>query len=1075
MGGNIPNPDSTGYIKYYAADSLRADDQLFTQNDLFYVDFGIDSGASSPPPGIGGCNIDFNTFFNIDWNLDFAQFEVTPSVFDSSLFDKCDAISLEVSMINDMLINSILDMECCDIAHIYNSTLVPFFKFFADSDGDSLITVMVRFAEIITSLRAIVEPLDCLVRFIPNNPWLPKDVDLLSWIYGYFKKTAPFLNRILSGELLDIVLNPVHQVRTKMQACLYGGIPAEGLWNSVTETGSAQQLEAISELAAKNGYTIVDYSPPPMDKPIKPKPEEHGGEDSIGYKEALKLYNQKKKDWDFYQARQKTIQEEQKRRSIVTQNINQHLGVAVQTKAIIKVKTNGLCGCISDALGIKEVTIENIPFRTTSDLYNQIVGKTHAKATYKDIGAVSKNEPKNEKATIQEKHITSKNVKTKIVNASDSSGSAGKKVIKKNKKVSWSNPYSIYNYGPQKIEEIVITYDIANNSSKAIDIINTNDKTEKIINNLQEDAKKLENEKEKINQILRAEWTNDKLIVEKILEDARKNLDTVGRLEKEGKLSKITSAAYSKQLIEYEVALNIFNSYFGTFIPFDFENDPEDYTIVSMYLPNLVTQEHYPPEYWDTVENFKRIIEEEFGPELRALPFPPNTPPENIIDSLPISTDVDVNERFQINYFNGGFVREKGSSSWRNFNKLDIPYNDLSIQNGAIQKDKSTPEYMAIFPSDTIGDKAQIEYLKSKTQPYAFLKIFAPEELKYDDAANADKLLKILEDKYGYTWDQHFTDFSDEDLLNIINEISIMNGYEEGKLWVKTRLTDPSERFNIDFEYEKNGSEVPRITLGDKIIPKEYLEILNDSVANQVAKKTNASIEKRADKYVKASKIEVKRQEIGKNIDTSRYAIMNSIAGFFPAEMDFMIPCTCENFLCRLLNYIIQYFMSAFQALLDQIMDMIIRFLIVDWIEDLLRTIQDFLACLGSVFGGFAAVANIHEYSNDLLDAMRNRIRLYPADPCFLPDEPFVDPLQPPLPGDGWGGGDPTDWEFPAPYDPPPGTYYPPTGGGGDGGGGGIGDGYSPPPVIYPPVIPGPGDQGGNYPAFRFQCEYLWL
>jgi hypothetical protein len=1118
-----PNPDSSGYIKYYAADSLKADEQLFSQNDLFYVDFGAYGGAT--PSAGGGCNIDFGTFFDIDWNLDFLQFDIMPAPFDTSLFDKCDALSIEVAMINDMLINSILDMECCDIADVYNSTLIPFFKFFGDSEGDSLVSVLIRFAEIITMWRAIVEPLECLVRFVPNNPWLPKDVDFLAWIYGYFKKTAPFLNRILSGEIVDMVLNPIHQVRTKLQACLFGGEYNGWDFGAITEIGSAQQLEAISALAAKNGNTVVDYSPPPMDKPIKPNVKDYGGnENDMHYKEAMRLYTREQKRWEFYLNRQKTIQEEEKRRSIEAQKINQHLGVTAQTKAVIKIRTNGLCGCVADAMGIKEITIDNIPFRTTSDLLDKVVGKTHSKATYKDIGAVSKNEPKTEKATIQKKHIENKATKAKIVKDCEKSGSKSKKVVEEKQKVTTKNPYYEVDKSASKIETEVVTYKATEGAAPKEDpnlaILNANDKNEKKIKEQQQAAKELEADKDLILLALSLAWTKEKEETEKILLEAKANIGTLETKIAKKQATRAEIASYTKGIIEYEVARDIFNSYFGTFRPIDFENDPEDYGIISQYLPNLVTPEQYPPEYWDAVKELELAIEEEFGPELNSLPFPPNTPPENIIDSLPLSTEVDVDERFLINYFNGGFVREKGSSSWRNFNKLEIAYNELSIDNGAIERDKSTVTYTAIFPSDTIGDKAQIEYLKDKYKPYSFLRDFAPAELKQDDAALADILLKTLEDKYGYTWEQHIADFSDEELLNIINEISIINGYEEGKLWVKTRMADPSSEFNVDFEYEREGNSLPKITLNGRILPQEYFNILNTSVANAVAAKTNSSIKKRGKTYVKASKTEVKRQAIGKNIDTLRYAIMNSIAGLFPAEMDFMIPCSCEDFLCRLLNYIVQYFMKAFQDMLKQIMDMLIKFLIPDWVEDLLRLVKDFLNCLGSVFGIFKTIADVHEYANDLLDAMRGRIRLYPADPCFLPEDPFSGPRGTPDPGEGWDGLDPFEWEFPSPFVPPYETYYPynggdihnggglptnggglPTNGGGlppngGGGGGNGGDGYSPgsgfypisntgsdsgtigyspAPIIYPPVVPGIGDQGGNYPAFKFQCDYLWI
>jgi len=1063
---NLPNPDSSGYVKYYAVDSLQASSELFTQEDLFYIDMGVYGEAS--PKFSGGCNIDFGTFLDIDWNLDFLQFEIMPPPFDASLFDKADAISIEVSIINDMLINSILDMGCCDIAKVYNTTMIPFFQFFGDApdSGENLMSTMIKYAEIITAMRAIVEPLDCLVRFVPNNPWLPKDVDPLSWVYGYFKETSPVLNRILSGELLDIILNPIHQIRTKLQSCLYNGV-ADFNWNAITEIGSAQQLEAISKLAVRNGGTIIDYQPPLIDKPIKPKVEDYGGnENDYKYKEALKLYESKNKKYEFYLARQKTIKEEQKRQSIQLQNINQHLGVSAQTSASIKISTNGICGCAADALGLNNITIENIPFRTTDDLFNSVINKTHSNATYKDIGAITKNEPKDEKATIQPKHLSNKNTKKKIVDACQPTGTTGKKIIKTTVNENWKNPYSKISYGPEelnvKVEKFVVSDTKSDPNSKLIE----NDKSQQEIRHQERQIQNAEQEKSKLSLSLKEFWSQDKKIAEKILLDAKKELDG---------LVANNDSTYRKKAIEFEVATNIFNSYFGTFRPFDFENDPEDYSVLSQYLPDLANSWMYPPEYWDSIPSFDSRLLQTYSAEIKALPFDLDKIEEDsLIQELPLSTEVDIDERTKTNYFNGGFVRRGGSSSWRNFNRLDIEYNDSSVENGAIARDKSHPVYTAIFPTESIGNKACLSYLREKYIPSTFLKIFAPNELKKKDATLENELLAVLEEKYGYTWEQHLSEFNDNDLINIINEISLFNGYQKGKLWVKTKLFNPKINSDIDFEYRSN-TDFPEIIINGKKIPRDLIASSGDTVADRIAKVSNESIRKRGHYYLDVSKIEKQRQAFGSNIDTARYAIMNSIAGFFPAEMKLMIPCTCENFLCMLLNHIIQYFMSTVNQLIQEIMNMIVKFLIPDWIKDLIRVLQDFLACVGSIFGIADTLKSVHEYSSDLLDSLRGRIRLYPADPCFIPDDQFED-YSIDEPGEGWVG-EPIEhpiWQ--PPYEmPDTGTYYPANFGTDFSGINTNDNGFYPSPLIYPPVVPEKSEPGRHYPAFKFNCDYLWL
>ncbi|MEO2160586.1 MAG: hypothetical protein ABGX14_05715, partial [bacterium] len=103
-----------GYIKVSAAQTFDINDGLFTEQAL--IDFGVNGGAQSAQRG---CNISFDSFLNVDLNLSADIFRAGFGEFDESLFHKADAISLEMTAINNMLINAILDMGCCDIAGVY--------------------------------------------------------------------------------------------------------------------------------------------------------------------------------------------------------------------------------------------------------------------------------------------------------------------------------------------------------------------------------------------------------------------------------------------------------------------------------------------------------------------------------------------------------------------------------------------------------------------------------------------------------------------------------------------------------------------------------------------------------------------------------------------------------------------------------------------------------------------------------------------------------------------------------------------------------------------------------------------
>jgi hypothetical protein len=152
---------------------------------------------------------------------------------------------------------------------------------------------------------------------------------------------------------------------------------------------------------------------------------------------------------------------------------------------------------------------------------------------------------------------------------------------------------------------------------------------------------------------------------------------------------------------------------------------------------------------------------------------------------------------------------------------------------------------------------------------------------------------------------------------------------------------------------------------------------------------------------------------------------------------------------------------------------MITQFLIPDWVKDLIRLIEEFLACLGSVFGVVLTIADIHSNAELLLEAMRDRIRYYPAAPCFIPEAPFTPPPEE-IPGDNMPGEpiDDEDWGDFEDGD----VYYPPIDKGGNTDRdfeGGVNIGL--PIVIHPPVEVVHGIQGKKYPGFKLICDYLVL
>ncbi|MCD6397184.1 MAG: hypothetical protein J7L71_06560, partial [Spirochaetaceae bacterium] len=230
----------------------------------------------------------------------------------------------------------------------------------------------------------------------------------------------------------------------------------------------------------------------------------------------------------------------------------------------------------------------------------------------------------------------------------------------------------------------------------------------------------------------------------------------------------------------------------------------------------------------------------------------------------------------------------------------------------------------------------------------------------------------------------------------IIDEVALANGYQEGNFWIKTRRTDPGTKVETEYIYTKDN-DIFNITINGRSATRSQLDTVfsrSSSTNSAVVVKdaVNASILERASYYADIIKASMQRQAVGVGIDTIRSNIMNSIASSVPTETIIDIPCNCSNFMCAILNTIIQYVMAAFNKVIDEITKMIIRFLIPDRIKDLARLVKDLLKCLGSIFGIVSTIKEIDKYGDELLESMKDRVKMYPADACFLKN---VDPNDP--------------------------------------------------------------------------------
>jgi hypothetical protein len=986
--------DTTGYIQYNEPSSIRVDTNiLYDETSLFDVGAGMMGGATDD--GQGGCNISFDFLANIDWNLpdNVMGFFMEPYVFDESLFDKADAISIEFTLINDMLINSIMDMGCCDIAKTYNSTMVPFFQFFADTaQGDNLITILTRLAEAITTVRALVEPLECMIRVTPGNPWVEIEVDPLEWIYSFYKESKPFLDRFLSGEFLDFILNPVHNMRIKLQSCLsYTTNNGEATIN-LFDIGSQQQLDMISKLAVSDGNPIQDMKLPKPSKPVPPKESDYAnGVNDPQYIAAQKAYEVLSKKYERDVANFKIVSEEIERQSKFAQDITPSLAVANQTKELIKIHTDGVCGCVADALGLNQKSQIPIPIRTSSEADTKLIGKTISGLTNKAAGTATKDRPKNKPITVEAGDCQRPKTKEAIIKQGKPKGE-NIKVKKEKVEAKVPNPYEKIPGSPGGGIKFAV-----NKAIKEIDVkdpvvaLKNNDNNIDLMKKSVDLMYVLESKKTKIEIDHKKNW-------EKYRKKAKNLIQQYTNIGKKlSTLNKNSKSNDEKIALDYLIAINdsdlkaaqeIFDLYLSTYLPFDFKDDPMDQLAISKFIDeDFFEASGFLNERKSLLAKQNEIIEALGIPEV-MLDFPPSMDPISIIDKLPIATNVNVDERFYVNYFDAGFVREKGSSSWRNFNPLEIKFDEQASENGALLADRSTPEFIAIFPNDSIGLQANYIYFNKRYFNYS-LKNAIASELKDKSSKKYNEFITYLDSKYNYNLDFEVHRFSEEEVKDLIEELSDWNGRKPGKLWIKMQKVDPSVEFNYVMEPNATQFEVVGIDNND-ILTMANL-VTGGGIAQTIADISNEALGIRGHSY-KDIKITDEQLQAENNFKTQTYDyIMNNLASVVPTDIELTIPCTCEGFMCMILNSIIQYVMAALSKMLSEIAAAVARFLIPDWVKDLLLLINDMVKCLMTFWQIIQKIMDIHMYTQDLLDSMRDRIAYYPADPCYIPEDPIND------------------------------------------------------------------------------------
>jgi hypothetical protein len=237
--------DLVGYIQTSYI-NITADKMDPYVNNAGYIDINANATAeaTSDPQDVGDhgfnykCHIDINGIYEIDYKV--PNFLSVPGI-NLTLFKKMNTFSKEIANLNENLISFIQSTGCCDISYEYNKTLVPIFRYLADHpdiEGCNIMDPKVReedtckqegnenfMSEILKVVREItkvytaLEPIFCIIKPIPGNPWFPVDFNWIRPILPYIEKFSKFMEKIMSGELLDVVIDPLKDLNRSLFNC----------------------------------------------------------------------------------------------------------------------------------------------------------------------------------------------------------------------------------------------------------------------------------------------------------------------------------------------------------------------------------------------------------------------------------------------------------------------------------------------------------------------------------------------------------------------------------------------------------------------------------------------------------------------------------------------------------------------------------------------------------------------------------------------------------------------------------------------------------------------------------------
>ena len=216
------------------------------------------------------CAINLGDLISFDLDLDFFKKRSTGMSY--TLLYKIQQLKRYISRINDIFIELIGNLECCNTDDKYNKLVLPIFKWLVE-DENGLTGTLSKISKELYTIYLPLKRIQCLFKPLPGNPTLSfGGYDYFKAIYPIIEGIGKTMNMIDNGRFLDIIIIPVKNFHDKLVACSSGSdVDLYTKYDSISDlisTSMYDELTAslIDELKAQRDLTesgVVDQPKPP--------------------------------------------------------------------------------------------------------------------------------------------------------------------------------------------------------------------------------------------------------------------------------------------------------------------------------------------------------------------------------------------------------------------------------------------------------------------------------------------------------------------------------------------------------------------------------------------------------------------------------------------------------------------------------------------------------------------------------------------------------------------------------------------------------------------------------------------